>query len=96
MLGERKPDLTLILDLPPEVGLARASERRGAASADRFEAEDASFHAALRAAFLEIAHEEPHRCVVIDASRSIAAVSDAIWAAIVERLGVYLVPDETP
>ncbi len=94
VLGERKPDLTLILDLPPEVGLARASERRGAASADRFEAEDVSFHAALRAAFLEIAHEEPHRCAVIDASRSIAAVSDAIWAAIVERLGVYLVPDE--
>jgi len=86
-LGSLMPDLTLILDVPAEIGLERASLRRGADMAqDRFEKEDLSFHRGLRAAFLEIAKAEPERCVVIDASRDQRHVTDAIWTAIVERL----------
>src|SRR6202012_4599864 len=58
------PDLTIILDLPAEVGLARAAKRRSAATpADRFESENLSFHEALRNAYLSIAAAEPRRCV---------------------------------
>jgi dTMP kinase len=86
-LGDLLPDLTLILDLPAEMGLARAKARRGAAvTADRFEQEDLSFHQALRAAFLSIAQEEPERCVVIDATRSLEEVSESIWSTISDRL----------
>jgi dTMP kinase len=50
-VGDAMPDLTFILDLPAEIGLARASERRGAAAADRFESEGLSYHEALNAGF---------------------------------------------
>jgi dTMP kinase len=86
-VGDRRPDLTLILDLPPEQGLARANARRGAEAADRFEREGLSFHRALRDAFLQIAREEPARCVVVDAGRSEPEVAEAIWATVVERFG---------
>lgn len=90
-VGDRRPELTLILDLPPEQGLARAALRRGAgAPTDRFESEDMAFHATLRAAFLDIAREEPQRCVVIDASLREAEVTEAIWRAVGERLGAFL------
>jgi dTMP kinase len=86
-LAGLKPDLTLILDLPAEVGLARAARRRGGSAAtDRFESEDLSFHAALRAAFLAIAAAEPERCIVVDASHSEDEVAQAIWDAITHRL----------
>jgi dTMP kinase len=86
-LGDLLPDLTLIFDLPANVGLARAKARRGGAGeADRFEQEDLQFHESLRAAFLAIAKAEPKRCVVIDASRGQSEVTEAIWAAISDRL----------
>ena len=83
-----KPDLTFILDLPPEIGLARAGERRAGRGegADRFEGEDATFHHSLRQAFLAIARNEPRRCVVINADQEPDAVEAAIWAALRERL----------
>jgi dTMP kinase len=81
------PGLTLILDLPPEIGLERARQRRGEGEADRFEGEDLAFHAQLRARFLDIARAEPERCAVIDATRSPEAVAEAIWAALCARLG---------
>jgi dTMP kinase len=82
-----KPDLTVILDLPAEVGLARATLRRGAATrTDRFESEDIGFHAALRVAFLAIAAAEPERCVVVDASKGEDEVALAIWDAITHRV----------
>ncbi len=65
-LGDFAPDLTLILDLPVEVGLARAAARRRAA--DRFERLDRAFHDRLRQGFREIAAAEPGRCVLIDAA----------------------------
>ncbi len=79
-VGDIRPDLTLILDLPHEQGMARAARRREASGlrADRFEAEDGGFHEELRRAFLNIAEQEPERCCVIDASRPVDDVARAI------------------
>jgi dTMP kinase len=83
-----KPDLTFILDLPAEIGLARAGARQAGKGegADRFEEEDISFHQSLRQAFLAIARSEPKRCVVINADQEPDEVEAAIWAALRERL----------
>ncbi|MCJ2011740.1 dTMP kinase [Methylobacterium sp. J-076] len=88
VVGRTRPDLTLILDLAPEAGLARAAARGEAAGqgADRFEAEALGFHARLRGAFLEIAMAEPGRCAVIDASAGPDAVAAAILAQVEARL----------
>src|SRR5581483_4981072 len=67
-IGDLKPDLTIILDVPVEVGLARAAARRGTAAADRFEAEDVKFHQQLREAYCQIARDGRGRCVLIDAT----------------------------
>jgi dTMP kinase len=85
-VADAMPDLTLILDLPPNVGLARAAKRRGRAAPDRFEAEKAEFHAKLRQAFRAIAAGEKDRCVLIDATRSVDRVADDIWAVVNARL----------
>jgi dTMP kinase len=85
-VGPNQPDLTLILDLPPEIGLKRAAERRQTGPADRFESEGLIFHQTLRRAFLDIAAAEPWRCVVIDADRSEDDVAAAIWSAVESRL----------
>ncbi len=85
-VGRFRPDLTLILDLPAETGLARATRRRADAKADRFEAEDVSFHQGLRKAFLDIAEREPQRCAVIDAAQSPEDVAKAIRDVVAARL----------
>ncbi|MDB5649873.1 MAG: dTMP kinase [Hyphomicrobiales bacterium] len=85
-VGDTQPDLTLILDLPVEEGLARASKRRGGGEVDRFEAEDVSFHRALRQSFLAIAAAHPERCVVIDATQPMDIVAAGIWRAVEQRL----------
>lgn len=85
-LGDFCPDLTLILDLSVDVGLARAARRPGAA--DRFERLDRMFHQHLRDGFLAIARAEPQRCVVIDGSGDVETVHRAILAAVGIRLGV--------
>ena len=85
-VGELSPDLTVILDLPVQVGLERAEQRRGNAQADRFEGEGAEFHRKLRDAYLAIAAQEPDRCVVIDAGASKDVVAEAIWQAVEARL----------
>ena len=84
VLGETRPDLTLILDLPVEAGLARIAAREHAET--RFEAKGAAFHERLRESFLAIARVERDRCLVIDATQSPEAVEAAIWAAVDERL----------
>ena len=86
-VGESRPDLTLMLDLPAETGLARATARRADQGADRFEGENLSFHQGLRSAFLNIAASEPDRCVVIDAAQGADRVAEAIWLVVQERLG---------
>ncbi len=84
VLMDTRPDLTLMFDLPPDVGLARAAGRGGAEA--RFEAKGLDFHARLRARFLAIAQAEPERCVVIDAQPGPEQVSQAIWTAVSGRL----------
>jgi dTMP kinase len=75
--GGLQPDCTLLLDLPPAVGLARARQRSGLA-ADRFEAETEAFFARVRAGYLELAVREPHRIHVIDAAAELAAVEKQV------------------
>ncbi|HKH00541.1 MAG TPA: dTMP kinase [Bradyrhizobium sp.] len=84
-IGDLKPDLTIILDVPPEIGMKRASVRRGGGAADRFEAEDRTFHQELREAYRQIALAEPERCVLIDATAEPAIVAANIWAALRDR-----------
>jgi dTMP kinase len=84
-IGDLKPDLTAILDVPVEIGLKRAAARRGNAAADRFESEDVSFHQQLRDAYREIARNEPERCVLIDATEEPAKVAANIWSALRDR-----------
>lgn len=84
-VGAFRPDLTLILDLPIEIGLKRAAERRG--SETRYESLPRDFHERVRTGFLEIAGREPKRCIVIDATGSIDAIARAIAEAVRERLG---------
>ena len=84
VLGATRPDLTLILDLPAEAGLARAAGRGGAEA--RFESKPLAFHERLREAFLSIARDEPGRCVVIDADAGEDQVAWAVWDACAPRL----------
>jgi len=87
-LGDFGPDLTIILDLPAEAGLARAGRR--SMIADRFEQLEHEFHRRLRDGFLAIAKANPKRCVVIDASADVSAVQAAVLAAAAERLDIKL------
>jgi dTMP kinase len=90
--GDFRPDLTLILDLPPSLGLARARARAGAA--DRFERRGLDFHEKLRDGYLEIARTEPQRCAVIDAAGEVDTVAAAIRAVVTARLGAPLRPPQ--
>ncbi|SER31321.1 thymidylate kinase [Faunimonas pinastri] len=87
-VGDLRPDLTLILDLPASEGLRRAGERRQ--PADRFERDSLTVHEARRAAFLAIAAAEPTRCAVIDASLTPEEVARAIVSQVSSRLGAML------
>jgi dTMP kinase len=85
-IGNLKPDLTFILDVPVEVGLKRAAARRGSAAPDRFESEDIQFHQDLREAYKQLAVEDPQRCLLIDANADADAVAERIWNALREHL----------
>ena len=88
VVGTDMPALTLILDLPVEAGLARAKLRQGKENSaeDRYERMGTEFHEGLRQAFLNIAKNEPERCVVIDASGTEETVAAAIWKTAESRL----------
>lgn len=77
VVGETRPDLTLVLDAPVSVALERRAARNG--EQDVFEQRGADFHQAVRQGFAEIARREPNRCKLIDASRSPEQVADAAW-----------------
>lgn len=79
------PDLTLVVDLDPDDGLARTRHRGEAAT--RFEQQPAHFHAALRQAFLDIAAAEPERCAVINGAEPAEAVLEQARAVMTRRLG---------
>lgn len=83
VLHDFRPDLTLVLDLPVEIGLARTMSRGQGAT--RFEKFDVDFHERLRQAFLSIARRNHDRCVVIDATQSANHVAEAIWNAVAKR-----------
>jgi len=91
-VGDLKPDLTFILDVPADVGLARALKRRGEALADRFEAESLATHAELREAYRLLVISEPARCIMIDATEPKTAVADRIWKTVNERLSPATAP----
>jgi len=82
-IGRLRPDLTFVLDLLPEVGLARAAARRGGEG--RFETRDLGFHQRLREGFRAIAAAEPERCCLIDASGGEDAVAEQIARVLLER-----------
>jgi dTMP kinase len=82
--GDLQPDLTLLLDLPVELGLKRAARR---SQADRFEQESTLFFEHVRDAYLERAEAAPDRFAVIDASRNIADVWSQIDSVLWERMG---------
>ncbi|MBU2090622.1 MAG: dTMP kinase [Alphaproteobacteria bacterium] len=85
-IGDLKPDLTLILDVPVSVGLGRAAGRGD--KEDRFERMGLDFHERLRQGYLEIARREPIRCAVIDATQAPELVATAIDRILADRLGV--------
>jgi dTMP kinase len=93
-VGSLKPDLTFILDVPAEVGLARAQKRRGDGKVDRFEGESLKFHQQLREAYLALAAGEPDRCVVIDTTEPRVSVAMQIWTVVSQRLDPATAPVE--
>lgn len=89
--GGLRPDLTILLDLPAELGLAR----KQADEQTRFEATfDLDYHRRVREGYLRLAADEPERFVVIDASAPVSTVLDRALAAILQRLGLASEPSE--
>ena len=86
VVGDFAPDLTLILDIPVEAGLARTGGR--AHAENRYERMDATFHERVRTGFLEIARADPGRCVVIDATGNLERVTALVMDAVATRLKV--------
>jgi dTMP kinase len=86
VVADTKPDLTLILDAP----VSLASERRAARAgvADVFEKRDTAFHESVRQAFAMIAHSDPSRCRLVDASRTAPEVAEAAWSHVARLLPV--------
>lgn len=89
-VGDFKPDLTIILDLEPEVGLARSFNKAKSMEVKelRFEGRELAFHQNLRRGFLEIAAAEPQRCVVLDADKTIEALHRDIVKIVNEKFGI--------
>lgn len=85
-VGDFAPDLTIVLDLPVEAGLARATARNDTET--RFERLGVAFHQRVRDGFLRIAAAAPQRCVVIDADAAIEAVQERVRQAVAARLGL--------
>ncbi|MBL4748753.1 MAG: dTMP kinase [Magnetovibrio sp.] len=88
VMGDIRPDLTLIMDLPVEEGLKRASLR--GVGEDRYERMGLDFHKRLRKGFLDIANKDPGRCVIIDATGDVGAVAMVILNEVADRLRVDL------
>ena len=80
VVGDHQPDLTLVFDLPVEVGLERALER--GVNETRFESKGLEFHRRLRDGFLSIAAQHTERCRTIDATGEPDAVAERVWRAV--------------
>lgn len=82
-VGKLEPNLTVILDLPVEVGLERADDR--GVGGTRYEQMGLEFHQRLRDGFLQIAADNPHRCSIVDATQSIEQISEDIMTLVQQR-----------
>jgi dTMP kinase len=86
-----KPDLTLLFDLPVEMGLGRATQRDNCLAdpsfSDRFERESLNFHNKVREGYLNILHSDPGRFRLIDATRDIDAIQEEVRRQIMEFIG---------
>lgn len=81
-MQEVQPDLTILLDMPVEAGLARKKGKKR----DRFEQEDTAFHRRVRQGYLELAKDEPNRWLVIDAAQSRDRIAEIIWQKVSQLL----------
>ncbi len=88
--GDFKPDLTVILDMEPEVGMRRSFAKAQTMEVKelRFESRQIEFHHNLRRGFLEIAKREPDRCAVVDADTDIETLHKRIVEIVENRLGI--------
>ena len=86
-VGDFKPDLTIILDLDPKIGLERSFAKAGNMEVKelRHESRELAFHNNLRQGFLEIAIQEPERCVVLNANKSISDLHNEIVNLVMQR-----------
>lgn len=76
------PDLTIIIDVPANIGMARATDRSAGQELDRFEREEIATHELRRNAFLELAKDEPIRCKVVDGIGDIDEIADNVFKAV--------------
>lgn len=88
--GDFKPDLTIILNIDPKLGMERSFAKAETMTKKelRFEQRDMRFHENLRRGFLEIAAREPERCIVIDADCDITALHNEIIKVVRQRFGI--------
>lgn len=87
VVGPTQPDLTVVIDLDPVVGLARVASRRASDTpVDRYEARPTDYHQQLREGFLAIARADPMRCIVIDGFRSVDEIARDIRGNVDARL----------
>ena len=82
IVGDTRPALTLVFDLDPAIGLARASARGDAAAEDRYERKGPAFHRRLREGFLDILRRDPKRCRLVDAAQDMDAVAEDVWTIV--------------
>lgn len=82
IVGSSRPALTLVFDLDPATGLARARSRGDAVAEDRYERKGLAFHQKLREGFLDILRREPKRCRLVDAAQDVDAVTEDVWSIV--------------
>jgi dTMP kinase len=84
-VGPYHPDLTILIDLPPEIGLARI-RKRGNGQLDRMEQETIDFYKAIRQGYLSLAHESPERFVILDGTDPVEDLESEIWEQVQSKL----------
>jgi dTMP kinase len=84
-VGETRPQLTILIDLSPEIGMARV-RARGDGELDRMEQEALEFFEAVRAGYLQMAAKEPTRFLVLDGNQSVDTLQAEIWKAVSPRV----------
>ncbi|GAB6183634.1 dTMP kinase [Thermodesulfovibrio hydrogeniphilus] len=85
LLNNFKPDLTILLDLPAEIGLSRNQKIN---KRDRFEMEDIAFHNKVRKGYLQIASSEPERIFIVDATEDVSEISQKIYEIVRTKVNI--------